>query len=205
MQPQPGYAAPGYAAPVPPQPGYAAPVPPQPRYAAPIPPQPGYAAPVPPQPQPGFAPPYAAPAVGGYAPPRTAPGSRTLGAVAFILSLAAALVAPIVASVAGLRIGSGIGYEQLMALSTGSDSEGLLLSALTPVRGDVLVAEIAFWSGSVLGIWAIVQGIVAIATRRGRGFGVAAIVIAAIGPVVFFTLLALFIGLGAAGSVPPNA
>ncbi|GAA4352186.1 hypothetical protein [Microbacterium rhizosphaerae] len=153
-----------------------------------------------------FAAPYTAPPAPGYRPRQPRPaGSRTLGAVAFILSLLAAVVAPIVASFAGWGIGAGVGAQQLSALSETNASTSAMLAALTPVRGEVLVAEIAFWAGMILGIWAIVQGIVAIATRRGRGFGIAAVIVAAIGPFAYFVLLLIFLGLGAAGAVPPNA
>jgi hypothetical protein len=125
--------------------------------------------------------------------------------VAFILSLLAAVVAPIVAAVAGWGIGAGIGAQQLTDLSQENASTSAILAALTPVRGQVLAVEIAFWAGFILGVWAIVQGIVAIARRRGRGFGIAAIIVAVIGPFAYFLLLLTFLGLGAAGAVPPNA
>ena len=58
-------------------------------------------------------------------------------------------------------------------------------SILTPVRDWVLLGEIAFWAGTVLGTWALVQGIVAIVKDRGRGWGIAAVVLAVIGPIAF--------------------
>ncbi len=64
-------------------------------------------------------------------------------------------------------------------------SNAQLLALLSPVRGLVLWAEIGFWAGTALGIWALAQGIVAIATKRGGGAGIAAVVLAALGPVVF--------------------
>lgn len=173
-----------------PQPGY-----PRPAYGTP----PAFGAPAP---QPGFAAPYVVPPAPGFAaqpPPRA---SRTLGAIAFALSIVAVLVAPIVAAVAGWRIGLGVGYEGLIAFS--DDPTGSL-SSLTPVRGDVLMAETAFWVGTVVGVWAIVQGIVATALGRGRVFGVIAIVLAAIGPFLYFFLLLVLLGAGSAGSIPPNA
>jgi hypothetical protein len=74
-------------------------------------------------------------------------------------------------------------------------------SILTPVRDWVLMGEIAFWAGTAIGIWALVQGIVAIATRRGRGAGIAAVVIAAVGPLIFGAVVQGFLTAGfAAGS-----
>jgi hypothetical protein len=64
------------------------------------------------------------------------------------------------------------------------------------VREWVLLGEIAFWAGTVLGIWAIVQGIVAIAKRRGLGTGIAAVVVAVVG---FFIFVTTVYGAGLAG------
>jgi hypothetical protein len=58
-------------------------------------------------------------------------------------------------------------------------------STLAPVRDWVLVGEVAFWAGTVLGVWAIIQGIVAVVKNSGRGWGIVAIVIGAIGPIAF--------------------
>lgn len=119
------------------------------------------------------------------APPSPKP-SRGLGTVALILSLVAAIGASMMLAVALSVIGAELGP----ALAIATPSTGLEI--LTPVRDWVLVAEIAVWGGTALGIWALVQGIVAVAKRRGRGAGIAAIVIAALGPVI--TLGAGFLG-----------
>ncbi|GAA3212069.1 hypothetical protein [Microbacterium terregens] len=162
--------------------------------------QPGYASPEHPAsahgygtPQ-GFAPPsgYATPPQ-GYGPyaaaaPRSRPiGRPGLGIAAFCLAVAAVLGATVLGSVAGYSIGLGTGRD--LALIPGDIDWDW--SILTPVRGWVLLGELAFWAGTALGIWAIVQGIVATVKARGRGWGVAAIVIAAIGPIAF--------GIGAQG------
>jgi hypothetical protein len=52
--------------------------------------------------------------------------------------------------------------------------------------------------GTLVGIWAIVQGIVAAATKRGRRFGVIAIVFAALAPGL--SLVAFFVSLGIAAA-----
>jgi hypothetical protein len=211
VQPQPTPPAPAF---VPPQ--SAAPSGPHPTPHPPAPqpvpvPYPNAQQPVYAQPPAGaygqpFAAPYTAPPAAGYQPRQLRPaGPRTLGAMSFILSLLAAVVVPIVASCAGWGIGAGMGAQQLADLSQSNASTSAMLAALTPVRGQVLLAEIAFWAGTVLGIWAIVQGIVAVARRRGRGFGIAAIIVAAIGPLAYFVLLLIFLGMGAAAAVPPNA
>ncbi|MDL9980702.1 hypothetical protein [Microbacterium candidum] len=179
-------------APVPPAPGQPAP------WAQPGPPAPpAYGTPAPS----GFAAPYAAPPVPGYAPPAQPPLPRVLGAVSFVLSLVATVVVPIIAGVAAWRIGTTLGNDGIQTFF----DDPTRFDMLIPVRGDVLMAEIAFWCGTVLGLWAIAQGIVAVVTRRGRAFGVAAIVIAAIGPFAYYLVLIITLGVSAAASVPPNA
>ena len=50
----------------------------------------------------------------------------------------------------------------------------------------------------MLGIAAFVLGILAIVKRRGRGMGIAGIVVAVIGPVIFFTAVFIALSIGAA-------
>lgn len=131
------------------------------------------------------------------------PRSARLGVIALILALVAAIAATALSAVnafsaAARAMANGIeispdGLENL------SDSQ--LLALLSPVRGLVLWAEIGLWVGTLLGIWALVQGIVAIATRRGRGPGIAAVVVAAVGPVIF----ALFVGFAIATGIAVGA
>lgn len=168
----------------------------------------------PPVPAPAPAPPAAPPGaygvpVGGYqvsadgypgggyqvpAPTRTAP--RTTGAVALILALVATIVIPIVAAVLAFQIGALLPNTRITVDSSFSDD----LSMLAPARTQVLWAEIAFWSGTALGITAIVLGIIATAKRRGRGLGITGIVLAALGPIAYFVALSVFLTVGAVAS-----
>jgi hypothetical protein len=117
--------------------------------------------------------------------------------VALVVALVATVGAALGAGAAGFGIGLGTGREIAM-LPSGRDFDW---SMLTPVRDWVLLAETAFWIGTALGIWALVQGVIAVVKDRGRGFAIAAVVIAALGPVVFFVVLQGFLGAGyAAGS-----
>jgi len=183
--------------------------PPVPPYgAAPPPvPQPGYQA------QPGYpgqiaypAPPgaYAVP-VGGYqtpaggysVPPTAPPASRMLGVASLVAAVIAAVVVPILGGVFGFQIGTRVPSADLL------DATGEDLAFLTPARLQVLWAEIAFWAGTALGLLAIVLGVISAARRRGRGFGITAIVLAALGPVFFFVATLVLFGIGAAaGSLP---
>jgi hypothetical protein len=186
--PAPGSAQPQY--PMPPE--YATLPYPAPPYAPASYAQPGQA-PHTYAPPPGYAPPPQG--YGPYIPsPAPAPGAGRsgLGIVAFALALLAALGASIVGSIAGFNIGLGTGREvSLQPMDIDFD-----WSILTPVREWVLLGELSFWAGTILGIWAIVQGIVAIVRNRGRGWGIAAIVVAAIGPIAFATGVQAFLAAG---------
>ncbi|OZB80132.1 hypothetical protein [Microbacterium sp. 13-71-7] len=136
-----------------------------------------------------------------YAPTPPAAGGSGLGRVALLLALLATVVLTIVGAVLAWQIGHGIGAStDLTTLEnrvSGSD-----LSILTPVRDLVLWVEITSWTATALGIWALVQGIVAIAKRRGRGPGIAAVVIAVLGPFVYGLVgyIAFVIALGLAAT-----
>lgn len=147
---------------------------------------------------------YAAP-VGGYAapdgpyrPPQSAPSRpAALGVVAFVLSIIAGIIAPIVGGTAGYQIGF-----RLPTVMDHLDPSASDLSFLSPVRDQVLMGEIGFWLGTLTGIAALVLGIMAIVQRRGRAWGITAIVLAAVGPVLFFIVLSITLGIGAgAGTV----
>jgi hypothetical protein len=111
-----------------------------------------------------------------------------------MLALAATVGATLVGAIATFTVGLGA-PGAIDDLQTDFD-----WSTLTPVRGWVLVAELAFWAGTILGIWALVQGIVAAVTARGRATGIAAIVVAAVGPVVFYLVAVVALIAGATGS-----
>jgi hypothetical protein len=179
---------------VPPAPGY------QPAPAAPsfqVPPG-ADAAPIDPAHQ---APPgaYAAP-VGGYSATAGAyqpsaapqPKSPTLGIVAFALSILAAVVASVIAGAAGYQIGFTLPTVVQQIDGTTND-----LSFLAPVREQVLMGEVSFWLGTLAGIAAIVLGIMAIVKRAGRAWGITALIIGVLGPVIFFTVLGVTLGIGA--------
>lgn len=101
-----------------------------------------------------------------------------------------AIATAVVAAVAAFQIGVGTG-SQIRSPIAPTD-----LGILTPVRNWVLMGEVAFWVGVALGLWAIVQGIVAVATGRGRGAGIGAIVVATLTPVVFVGAVAVALGAG---------
>ncbi len=137
---------------------------------------------------------------GPYTPPppaAPAPAGPGLGIVAMALAVIAVLGATVIGSIAAYNIGIGTGREiALRPMDIDFD-----WSVLTPVREWVLVGELAFWAGTVLGTWAIVQGIIAIVKNRGRGWAIGAIVVAVIGPIAFGIGVQAFLAAGfAAGA-----
>ncbi|TDN92380.1 hypothetical protein [Microbacterium sp. BK668] len=194
--PQQSYAQPSYAQPSYAQQAYAQPSYAQQAYAQPSYPQPSYA-----QPSPYAAPPGYAPATGSqpaYGGPLASPRrTGALGLVALVVGLVALLGSVVAVSIATFRIGAGTAGQ----LADGRISTDFDWSLLSPVRAWVLIGESAFWFGTVLGIWALVQGIVAIVKNRGRGLGIGAVICAALGPIAFAIAANVFLSTGfASGS-----
>jgi hypothetical protein len=132
-----------------------------------------------------YTPPYARP--GGdvpaayAAPPAPRRHGSALGVVALVAGIIAGVVVPVVGAIAAWWIGFGAG-AQLPLLTP---EAGFSWAVLTPVRDWVLLGEVSFWVGSALGIWALSQGIVAIAKARGRVAGIVAVILACLGPIFF--------------------
>lgn len=120
------------------------------------------------------------------------PPSAALGRVALLLALLALVGGTVVLGVCCFLVGVQAGRTDFTA-ATEFD-----WSLLTPVRDAVLAGEITAWVATALGIWALVQGIVAIARRRGRGTGIAAVVITAAAPVIVATTAVIGFSIGMA-------
>ncbi len=132
--------------------------------------------------QPGpYAPPYVAPSPPVAQPMPQPPGSPLLGVIALVLAVLAAVGASILGAVAAWQVGVGAARE--LTTRTAADIDW---SVLTPVRDWVLLGEISFWAGTVLGTAALVLGIIAIVKNRGRAAGIVAVVLAGLGPILFF-------------------
>lgn len=140
---------------------------------------------------------YSAPSGAYQAPPVAGQGPSTLGIFSFALSIVAAVVASIIVGIAGYQVGFG-----LPTVMNDIDAATSDLSFLSPVRDQVLMGEIAFWVGALAGIAAIVLGIIAIVKRQGRVWGIVALILAGLGPVIFFIVLSIALTAGAgAGAV----
>ncbi len=135
----------------------------------------------------GYAPPPGVMPSSGFGQPSAPARTRTMGVVALVLAVVATVGAAVIGGVAGFRIRLGADLAPVIGAAD--------LAGLSPVRGWVLAGELAFWIGTVLGLAGLVLGVVALATRRGVGFGIGAIVTAALGPVLFFAVLTVALAL----------
>lgn len=135
---------------------------------------------------------YAAP---DYAPGHRAPVSKKLGIIAFVASLLAVVIGAILAFVAGLQ---AAGIAQYADTSTGQvDPSTLPPGAEQSAIAVGVLSVAAFAVYGILGLWGFIQGIIAAVKNRGRGWGIAAIIIAVLGGIVVVTAL----GVGAAAGV----
>ncbi|WP_271175275.1 hypothetical protein [Leifsonia poae] len=113
----------------------------------------------------------------------TSTRSRRLGRVALIVALVVlvgATVAVIVARVSGNPFGASV-YTFGEISGVGHPDVAGLYSAI------VLPWTVSTVMGFLLAIWALVQGIVAVASRRGRMYGALAIAVIVIAVIVFIT------------------
>lgn len=141
-----------------------------------------------PAPQGAYVAPYAVPRPpsAGIQPPEPAAKGRTLGIGALALALLAAVGASAVGAASAWQLGFTAGRGSASApLDADFD-----WSVLAPVREWALAGEVSLWVGTALGIAAIVTGIIALVTQRGRVPGMIAVVVAALGPIVFFAAVA---------------
>lgn len=126
---------------------------------------------------------------------------RTVGVVALVLGI----VALALGIAAGYFFGTAIADSNLLrdAMQNGG-STGAVDPSDAEAFGsspEIITFGVLALVGTVVGIWAIIQGIVAIATKRGRAFGVFGLILAVLGPVALFVLYAAIAGAAAMGSV----
>lgn len=141
------------------------------------------------------APPAAAPA--GPAPGTTGP--RGLGLIAFVVSLVAVVIGSVLGLLGGIQSGS---LAQFPAIADGSstiDPETLPASASQIGLAAGVLSVSAFLAWGVLALWGFIQGIIAAVKNRGRGWGIAAIVLAVVGGGVVL----VFFGVGAVIGAAP--
>jgi hypothetical protein len=123
-------------------------------------------------------------------------GPKGLGVVAFVAALLAVIAGSILTYVGGLQLGPLAQY---------ADSSGTVDTTSIPadvqnaaVLGGVLVA-VGFIAMAVFALWGFVQGIIAAVKNRGRGWGIAAIIVA----VIAIVPVSIFFGIGTAAGLAP--
>jgi hypothetical protein len=131
-----------------------------------------------------------------YDEPKPVVKKKTVGVVAFVVALLA-LVAGIVAA---FVFGNAFGASQALRDFAQNNANG----SISPEQQEELrrqvmsdpataaqfgVAGLLFLVGTVLGLWAIVQGIIAAVAKRGRAFGVLAIILAVVAAIASFIVL----------------
>lgn len=125
---------------------------------------------------------------------------KTVGVVAFILALVALVLAVVSAVLIGDAIGGNTALRDAALGGNASVDQQQLQRELTDdpaLLSAFTGGGFALLIGSVLGLWAIVQGIIAAVAGRGRAFGILAIVIAVIAPIAFSVLATTVMAAGA--------
>lgn len=153
--------------------------------------------------EPGYPPASPAPA-GSYAPPPSEDrgprpkGPSGLGVIAFVAALAGALIGSILAFIGGLQTGGLVQYGELRPDGSYSvDPNSVPVEAQQLAVSAALLTFAAFAVWGILALWGFIQGIIAAVKNRGRGWAIAAIVIAVLG----VGAVAIFYGIGAAAGV----
>jgi len=110
---------------------------------------------------------------------------KTLGVVAFIVSLVVLVFALVLSVVAGLAFAPLAGQ---MITDGGTIDQSAISSDDPGVAAFGVLAVAYFLGGTVLGLWALVQGMIATMKKRGRAFGIVAMSLAVATPVISFVV-----------------
>ncbi|MDN4641501.1 hypothetical protein QCD70_14695 [Agreia sp. PsM10] len=110
---------------------------------------------------------------------------KTLGVVAFIAALVVLVFALVLSVVAGLAFAPLAGQM----ITDGGTIDQSAVSADDPGVAAFGVLSMAYFvGGTLLGLWALVQGLIATIKKRGRGFGIVAMALAVATPVISFVV-----------------
>ncbi|MBF4588519.1 hypothetical protein [Curtobacterium sp. VKM Ac-1395] len=129
----------------------------------------------------------------------------TVGRIAFVASVIALVLGVIGGYVLGTALGAtGVIRDLMQSGGTGSASDQQELqrqlqdSLMNSANGgQFAVGSVFMWVATLFGVWGIVQGIVAIATKRGRRWGVFAVILAVVAVIVAFVV---YIGIAVSAS-----
>lgn len=125
---------------------------------------------------------------------------RGLGVVAFIASAAATILGAagiVLAAISVRRVLRFTDYPDLV-----QDTEAQMWDTLERAIGAVVILVIAWIVHALIALWGLIQGIVATALGRGRGWGIAAIIIASTSWMFLVWLMQEALVIGLLGIVP---
>lgn len=110
---------------------------------------------------------------------------KTLGVVAFIVGLVVLVFALVLSVVAGLAFAPLAGQ---MITDGGTIDQSAISSDDPGVAAFGVLSATFFFLGTILGLWALVQGMIATIKKRGRAFGIVAMALAVATPVISFVV-----------------
>ncbi|WFR67363.1 hypothetical protein P9139_01860 [Curtobacterium flaccumfaciens] len=121
--------------------------------------------------------------------------------VAFFLGLASLVIGVIGGYIMGSALANSDAVTNLVPTDGSTPDQGQLQQQLMndpSVVSQIGVGAVVAGIAALLGIWALVQGIIAIVAKRGRGWGVFAIILAVVATIATF---GTYIGVAAAAAV----
>jgi hypothetical protein len=111
--------------------------------------------------------------------------AKRLGVVAFVAGLVLLVFALVLSVVTGLAFGP----LMVQGISDAGTFDPAGISEDDPaVAAFGVLSTVYFLGATALGLWALVQGIIAIVQKRGRAFGIVAIALAVATPVISFVV-----------------
>lgn len=116
---------------------------------------------------------------------------KTLGVIAFAASLVALVLGVVGGVLLGNLLASVPGFADLAQSTDSSAAQQEFTQRLLDdpsARGALVGVSLASGIGSLFGIWAIIQGIIAAVRRAGRAWGVTAIIVAVVAPIVLVVI-----------------
>lgn len=130
--------------------------------------------------------------------PHPLPGIEPPRLIAFVASLLAVVIGSILAFFGGIQSGSLAQFAGAIDSNGNVESGALPASAnqIALAAGALSVAAFLVWGAFAL--WGLIQGIIAGVKNRGRGWGIAAIVLSVVGGGIVFVFFVVGAGIGAA-------
>lgn len=126
---------------------------------------------------------------------------KTVGVVAFILGLASLVIGVVGGYVIGAALASSDVIKDVVPTDGATPDQQQLQQQLLSdpnVASQFVVGAVVIGIAAILGLWALVQGIIAVVTKRGRGWGVFAIILAVVATIATF---ATYIGVAASAAL----